>query len=91
MFTRSPAAYEALKSYQILNLPSVASRKQFKSANNQAAGLNLAHLHDARQMYAAYKVERKEQGLPEPKGSGVLIFDEVKVVMKLHWNSANNG
>lgn len=91
MFTRSPAAYEALKSYQILNLPSVSSLKQFTSANTQAAGLNLPHLHDAKLTYAAYKVERKDQGFPEPKDTGVLVFDEVKVVMKVHWNSANNG
>ena len=76
MFTRSPAAYEALKSYQILNLPSVSSLKQFTSANTQAAGLNLPHLHDGKQTYAAYKVERKDQGLPEPKDTGVLVFDE---------------
>jgi len=47
IFTRSPAAYEALKGYQILNLPSVASLKQFTSANKQVPGLNLPRLHDA--------------------------------------------
>lgn len=91
IFTRSPAAYEALKGYQILNLPSVASLKQFTSANKQGPGLNLPHLHDAKQTYTAYKVERKEQGFLEPKDNGVLVFDEVKVVMKVHWNSADNG
>lgn len=91
IFTRSPAAYEALKSYEVLKLPSVASLKQFTSANKQSPGLNLPHLRDAKETYTAYKVERKDQGLPEPKDSGVLIFDEVKVVMKVHWNSANNG
>ena len=91
IFTRSPAAYEALKSYQILKLPSVASLKHFTSANNQPTGLNLPHLHDAKQAYAAYKEERKEQGFLEPKEYGGLIFDEVKVVMKVHWNSADNG
>lgn len=61
------------------------------SANQQSAGLNLSQLHDAKLTYAAYKVERKEQGFPEPRDSRVLIFDEVKMVMKVHWNSANNG
>ena len=88
---QSPAAYEALKSYQILKLPSVASLKHFTSANNQPTGLNLPHLHDAKQAYAAYKEERKEQGFLKPKEYGGLIFDEVKVVMKVHWNSADNG
>lgn len=89
--TRSPAAYEALISYQILKLPSVASLKHFTSANKQPTGLNLPHLHDANQAYAAYKDERKEQGLLEPEQYGGLIFDEVKVVMKVHWSSAENG
>ena len=91
IFTRSPAAYEELKGYQTLNLPPVALLKQFTSANKQAPGLNLPHLHDAKPTYTAYKVERKEQGFLEPKDNGVLIFDEVKVVMKVHWNSADNG
>ena len=91
IFTHSPAAYEALKGYQILNLPSVPSLKQFTAANKQAPGLNLPHLHDAKQTYTAYKKERREQGLLEPKDNGDLIFDEVKVVMKVHWNSADNG
>ena len=90
IFTRSPAAYEALKGYQILNLPSVASLKQFTAGNRQAPGLNLPHLHHAKETFAAYKVERREQGFLEPKDNGVLIFDEVKVVMKVHWNSADN-
>ncbi len=90
MFTRSPAAYEALKSYSILSLPSVSSLKKFTAANNQPIGSNHAHLQDARETYAAYKSERKEGGFPEPKDTGVIILDEVKVVMKVHWNSANN-
>ena len=91
IFTRSPGAYEASKSYQILKLPSVASLKHFTSANNQPTGLNLPHLHDANPAYAAYKEEQKEQGFLEPEEYGGLIFDEVKVMMKVHWNSADNG
>lgn len=91
IFTRSPSAYEALKSYQILKLPSVASLKHLTSANKQPTGLNLPHLHDAKQAYTVYKEEWKEQGFLEPKEYGGLIFDEVKVVMKVHSNSADNG
>lgn len=39
VFTRSPAAYEALKSYGILQLPSLSAIKQFTSANYQPADL----------------------------------------------------
>ena len=38
-------------------------------------------------MYTAYKEDMRIQGKPEPKGDGVLIFDEVKVVARLMWNS----
>ena len=68
----------------------MASLKQLTAENKQAPGLNIPHLHDAKQTCAAYKVERREQGFLEPKDNGVLIFDEVKVVMKVHWNSADN-
>lgn len=91
VFTRSPSAYEALASYDILKLPSVTSLKQFKSANNQAPGINLQHLEEAQKSYANYVAERTEQGYPKPRNTGVVMFDEVKVLMKVHWNSANNG
>ena len=38
-------------------------------------------------MYRAFKVDMHLQGKPEPKGDGILIFDEVKVVARLMWNS----
>ena len=65
--------------------------KHFTSASKQPRGFNLPHLYDEKQNYTAYKVERKEQEFLEPKDNGVLIFDEVKVVMKVHWNSADSG
>ena len=36
-----------------------------------------------------YKDECLKNGKREPKGDGVLIFDEVKVVCQLMWNSQN--
>ena len=38
-------------------------------------------------MYKAFKEDMCLQGKPEPKGDGILIFDEVKVVARLMWNS----
>lgn len=34
-------------------------------------------------MYTAYKEDMRIQGKPGPKGDGVLVFDEVKVVARL--------
>lgn len=38
-------------------------------------------------MYKAFKEDMLLRGKPEPKGDGILIFDEVKVVARLMWNS----
>lgn len=34
-------------------------------------------------MHKAFKEDMHLQGKPEPKGDGILIFDEVKVVAQL--------
>ena len=39
-------------------------------------------------LYAAFK-EEQQKGLKMPRGNGVLVFDEVKVVSRLMWNSRN--
>lgn len=40
-------------------------------------------------LYAAFKEEQQQKGLKVPRGDGVLVFDEVKVVSRLMWNSRN--
>ena len=84
VFARSPAAHDALKSYGTLQLPSLSVIKQFTSANYQPGGTNFQHLQEARKSYTAYIEERVQQGLQKPMHTGVVIFDEVKVVMKVH-------
>ena len=39
------------------------------------------------ELYSAFKKERVDKGLKEPKGDGVIVFDEVKVISRLMWNS----
>ena len=36
-----------------------------------------------------FKLQRVADGKPQPQGDGVLIFDEVKVICRLMWNSRN--
>lgn len=38
-------------------------------------------------LYKAFKDEQLDKHAHEPKGEGALIFDEVKVVSRLLWNS----
>ena len=90
MFTRSPAAFEALKSFGILQLPSCSTLQSYTgtflhkpAACSDCIGNQLAN-------YMIYKEECRKQGKKQPQGDGVLIFDEVKVACQLMWNSRNN-
>ena len=91
VYTRSPAAYEALSSFNILQLPSVSRMKSFTGANYQKEGPNFTLLHAAKQEYQKYNNEREKSGKLSGRGDGVLVIDEVKVVSKVQWNSTNNG
>ncbi|XP_065177045.1 uncharacterized protein LOC135806751 [Sycon ciliatum] len=87
VFTRSPAAYEALKSFGILQLPSVRSLKHFTGAHLDNPGWCEDNMVFQLQKYSNFKkVAEAEQRLV-PTGDGVMVFDEVKVVSKVLWNS----
>ena len=42
---------------------------------------------DEKRRFDEFKLQRVSDGKPLPQGDGVLIFDEVKVVCRLMWNS----
>ena len=39
------------------------------------------------ELYSAFKKERMDNSFQKPKANGVLVFDEVKVISRLMWNS----
>ena len=87
MFIRSPAAYEALKLYNVLQLPSQSTLQSYTGAflhEPGASSHSIAHQAEAFQVFRAQKLKKGED---EPQADGVLIFDEVKVVSSLLWNS----
>ena len=90
VFCRSPAAYEALAGFDILQLPSVDSLRQLRSRYFQTDGPNWENLEEAAQDYKSLREEKRVQRLLQAQGWGVLIGDEVKVVTKIQWNSKNN-
>lgn len=90
MYIRSPAAYAALKSFHILNLPSESTLKQFTSNRLDKPGISNTYLESQRKLYAKIKNEQEEKGLQVPLGEGILIFDEVRVIGKIMWNSKNH-
>lgn len=76
LFTQSPSAFEAVKSLNILQLPSRASLQSFTSANIQKPGVSCEYICE---QWKAYKAHCAQVSGPKPVGEGVPIFDEVKV------------
>ena len=89
VFTRSAAAYEALKSFKILQLPSRSTLQSYTGAFLHEAGASSSCIAGQVTNFMIYKDECLKNGKRETKGDGVLIFDEVKVVCQLMWNSRN--
>ena len=74
IFTRSPAAFEALRSLKILQLPSRSSLESFTSANTQRPGVSCIYVKNG-----THKDKLSSENQLTPLVKGVLIFDEVKV------------
>ena len=90
VYTRSPSAYRALQGFEILKLPCVRQLQEKTSKYLDPAGINQDYLEEQAHKYAEYKKEKMKKGEPIPQNTGVLIFDEVKVIDKLVWNSKNH-
>ena len=66
MYTRSPAAYEGLKSFKLLQLPSVRTLKHYVGANLEDAGECMDRLEQERRQYLVM-VEEKRRALEEKR------------------------
>lgn len=64
VYTRSPAAYEDLKNFKLLQLPSVRTLKHYVGANHEDAGECMDRLENERRQYLAM-VEEKRRSLEE--------------------------
>lgn len=92
MYSRSPAAFEALQSFKILQLPSTATLKSYTKSNKEAPGECAKRLAEERKLYDARVQWYRESGAKfPPLSEGALIVDEVKVAAKLHWNSRDDS
>ena len=90
IYSRSPAAYEALKDFNVLSLPAKSTLQAYSDAFIHAPGASSACITDQVSRYVVYRAECREKGKQEPMGDGAQIFDEVKVACQLMWNSRNN-
>ena len=92
MYSRSPAAFEALSSFKILQLPSSTTLKSYVQSNKEAPVECARRLAHEQTLYDAQVREHIEAGKENPPLSeGALIADEVKVAAKLHWNSRDDS
>ena len=66
VYTRSPAAYEALKGFKLLQLPSVRTLKDYIDANIEDAGECMKRLEEERKLYLAM-IEQMQQDLVDRK------------------------
>ncbi|XP_065888474.1 uncharacterized protein [Dysidea avara] len=90
IYTRSPAAYKALQSFEILKLPSKSTMQAYTGAFMHAPGASNVCIVEQVSQYVLFKEECRKNGRQEPKSDGALIFDEVKVACQLMWNSQNH-
>ena len=87
IYTQSPSAYEALRGFGILQLPGISTLKTFTSFNLENAGINEERLAHARKQYDEMVKEKRASGARVPFSEGILILDEVKVGLKVHYHA----
>ena len=81
--------YEALKGFDILQLPSRSTLQSYTGAFLHKPGASSKCISDQVAQYVLFKAECEKKGKHPPKSDGVLVFDEVKVACQLMWNSRN--
>jgi hypothetical protein len=88
VYSRSPSAYKALCKFDnILCLPGVETVKGKMRQYVHQPGINHEYMLAQRERYMCFCSEKVKQGAKKPIGEGALVFDEVKIIDKLVWNS----
>ena len=78
VYVKSPAAYEALRSFGILQLPVRSTLQAYTGCFLHDAGASWESISKQVEQYEKFKVQCIKAGKQAPFGNGVLIFDEVK-------------
>ena len=71
----------------ILQLPSISTLKGFTSFNVEQAGFSEERISYARKQYDNMMEAKRSAKEVVPFNKGILIFDEVKVGMKVHYHA----
>jgi hypothetical protein len=90
VYSRSQAAYEALRHFPMLQLPSTRMLQEIVSANFTGKhGCNQEYLAQQSILYNEEQKKKKNSDQRCGVKYGCLIFDEIKIVSKITWNSKN--
>ena len=90
VYVRSPAAYEALKSFNILQLPSKSTLQSYTGAFLHEPGACAESIIKQVAQYRTFQQSFQDQSGAVPMSNGAVIFDEVKVISSLIWNSRSH-
>jgi hypothetical protein len=80
IYCRSPAAYHAVKSLGILQLPCDKTLRGYMYKHAGSPGIDEEALLDRAKKYDQFQKERVEAGFGKPISQGILMWDEVKVM-----------
>ena len=87
IYSRSPSAYKASKSFKLLQLSCTRTLKDYIHSNREEAGKIQQCLKASCEQYDRIVEMQKELNCKTAFCEGVLIFDEVKVSLGLQWSS----
>lgn len=79
IYSRSPAAFRAVRSLGILQLPCSKEIRRIISKNADEPGINEVYLQKQSDLFKQFCKETMNRGKREPLGVGALIWDETKV------------
>lgn len=77
--SRSPAAFRAVRSLGILQLPCSKEIRRIIGKNADGPGINEVYLQKQSNLFKQFCKETMNAGKREPLGVGALIWDETKV------------
>ena len=84
MFSRSPAAYEALKSFRLLQLPFRSTLQAYTGAFLHDAGSSSDSISDQVAQFVVHDTERVKRGSMPSKKAGIFFCVAIVFIAWLH-------
>ena len=81
VYNRSPSEYEALRDLKILQLPHSKTLQKVIKGGSEKSGIDEGYLRGQQKIYEEFQRRRETEGHPRPLGIGVMMWDEVKVIV----------